>query len=223
MPAWIKKQAEEEDGKQEEQSRQIEIKPEMIRDAIKDDLDNIRSSSKAMVDYINEQKAERQRAQEEEANKVRRENEKVDDIDFLTNPEEAMNRKLKPIAESNAVMASMFVRREVLEGLEYYDEPEFKKRVDTMIDQQPLQNRLDRSVIMNAYKVNRFDFDKEVADGKIKLSLSGGGGNRKGGDRDSNRSDDDTETMSAEEKQYARKLGISEKDWISQKKEMEYV
>lgn len=223
MPAWIKKPAE--DGKEgdEGQERVIELKPEMIRDAIKEDLDNIKSSSKAMVDFINEQKADRQRAQEAEAEKQRRENEKVDDIDFITNPEEAMNRKLKPIAESNAVMASMFVRREVLEGLEYYNEPEFKKRVDAMIDQQPLQNRLDRSVIMNAYKVNRFDFDKEVADGKIKLSLSGGGGNRKGNDRDNGRSDDDTETMSAEEKQYARKLGISEKDWISQKKEMEYV
>lgn len=220
MPAWIKKQAEEED--KEEQPKAIELKPEMIREAMKDDLDSIRNSSKAMLDFIAEQKAEKQAAAEAETTKQRKEAEKVGEFDFITDPEEAINKKLRPIAESNAVMASMFVRREVLENLEYYDDPEFKKRVDTMIDQQPLQARLDRSVIMNAYKVVRFDSDKEIADGKIKSSLSIGGGATRGQRSDKNDSDGG-DTISEGEKHYARKLGISEKDWIAQKKEMEYV
>jgi len=220
MAGWIKRAVEEEE--EQEKPRAIELKPEQVRDAIKDDLDKIHASSKAITDFIAEQKAERQAAQDAEAAKQRKESETVGEFDFLTNPEEAMNKKLRPIAESNAVMASMFVRREVLEHQEYYDDPEFKKRVDTMIDQQPLQNRLDRSVIMNAYKVVRFDAMKEIEEGKIKSSLSAGGGNR-GSRRDDKDSGDGEITMSQEEKSYARKLGVSEKDWISQKKEMEYV
>ena len=222
MAGWIKRVAEEEDEQQKEQARVIEIKPEAIRDAIKGDLEQIHASSKAMTDYIAEQKAERAAAQEAESARTRREAERVDDVDFLTNPEEAINKKLRPISESNAVMASMFVRREVLDNQEFYDDPEFKKRVDTMIDQQPLQARLDRSVIMNAYKVVRFDAMKEIEEGKIKSSLSGGGGNR-GTRREDKDSDGGDIPMTPEEKSYARKLGVSEKDWISQKKEMEYV
>jgi hypothetical protein len=222
MAQWIKKMADDADSK-DDKTPIIEIKPEMIREAMKEDMDSIKSSSKAMMDYIAEQKAERQAAQEAEANKARQENNKVDDIDFLTDPEAAINKKLRPIAESNAVMASMFVRREVLENMEYYDDPEFKKRVDTMIDQQPLNARLDRAVIMNAYKVTRFDAIKDIEDGKIKSSLSVGGGNRGSRRDDKGGGEDESTTMTQAEKHYASRLGITEKDWQKQKKEMEYV
>jgi hypothetical protein len=111
--------------------------------------------------------------------------------------------------------------------MDYYaSDPTFKNKVDQLIDSQPLHLRANAGIIMAAYKNTFYDMQQEIKDGKIKsqaslLSNSGGGtGGHSGSSSDKFTSDD---TMSDEEKSYARKLGISEKDWTATRKELEYV
>ena len=218
---WMRREAEEADNK--DNLSGIEIKPEKIREAIAGDLDELKNSSKAMMDFINQQKEERAEAQRVAAERQRAESSRQEPVDFFTDPETAMNNKLRPLAESNAVMASMFVRRELLEKEDYYGDPEFKKHVDAIIDSQPLAARSNAAVIMNAYKIARFDKQKEIEEGKIKSSLSISGGRGSGRSDIAEEESDGGISMSQQEKAYARKLGISESDWVSQKKNMEYV
>jgi hypothetical protein len=119
------------------------------------------------------------------------------------------------------------MRKETLDKMDYYSsDPEFKNRVDKLIDSQPLHLRSNAGIIMAAYKNTHYDMQQEIKDGKVKSQaslLSNAGGGTGGHSGSSSDKFTDNDTMSEEEKNYARKLGISEKDWTATKKELEYV
>jgi hypothetical protein len=228
MPQWLRTDNKEGDGTGSG-DRTIEIKPEQIREALKDDLGKIgdlSTSMSAVMDFINEQKADKQRKDEEAEAARRAADNKTDDIDWLNDPEGATKKTMRPLIEGQAAMAAMLMRKETLGDMDYYkSDPDFKAKVDTLIDQQPLGLRSNASVIMNAYKSVYFDMRQEISEGKVKSAMSmnsNNGGGSGTGKQGSDGGDSDI-TMTAEEKQYARKLGISENDWMKQKKELEYV
>jgi hypothetical protein len=229
MPNWIRKDGGEGEGGADDKSRQIEIKPEQVREALKDDLAKIDSMSTTLstvAEYIQAQKDKEQKAIETEEARRRAEENKTDEIDWLNDPEGATRKTMRPLVEGQAAMAAILMRKETLGDMEYYNsDPEFKAAVDSLIDQQPLVARANASTIMHAYKSVYYDKRKEIADGKIKSAMSinsnNGGGSGKSGKDDEG--DGGSVTMSNEEKMYARKMGIKEEDWMKSKKELEYV
>jgi len=134
---------------------------------------------------------------------------------------------MKPVVESQGALIAMYQRKELLGQMDYYaSDSDFKAKVDALIDAQPLANRSNSGVIMNAYKSVYFDMRKEIEEGKIKSLASINSGSGRGSNQDTggkSSSDGDGVIMTAEEKAYARKLGIPEASWIKQKKELEYV
>lgn len=223
MPKWIRPGENEEE---EVKPPVIEIKPEQVRDAIKNDLDGLKASSDAMMQFIREQKEEKEAAAARAADAERRKNkeEREASIDFTLDPEGAFNERMRPVLESQAAMASILLRKEILgngEAYEYYADPDFRKDVDRIIDSQPVASRTNAELIKNAYKSVFFDKQQAIKEGKVKssLSITSSGGNRE----TEHKEESSAATMNQAEKEYARKLGISEKDWLSQKKEMEYV
>lgn len=202
------------------------FKPQL--DAVKTDIEkSMDTKLKPMLDYFAEQKNEKAERERQAAAKARRDELETDPTDWITDPESAVDKKIRPLQETIQAQNSIIMRKETLDKMDYYSsDPAFKNKVDQLIDSQPLHLRANAGIIMAAYKNTFYDLQQEIKDGKIKsqASLLSGGGNGTGGHSGSS-SDKFTsdDTMSAEEKEYARKLGISEKDWTSTRKELEYV
>lgn len=226
MPSWMQRT---EDKKEEE--RKIELKPEDMAEALKPHLDKINtdldSKLNPMIEYFkkqNEREAAAEAARSATAREENRRNLEVNPEDYLNDPDAAMNKKLTPVLQQNAALAALIMRKETLEKMEYYDDPDFKSAVDQLIESQPLTSRSNTSVIMNCYKSVHYDKRKEIAEGKIKSQLSGGERGGTGGHSgDSGAKDEDKFKLSNEERAYARKFGVSEEQWAKQKRELEYV
>lgn len=202
------------------------VKPQL--EAIKTELNSSMDTKfKPMLDFIAEQKEQRAAVDRAAALKQRREDAEIDPTDFITDPESAIDKKLKPLQETVMAQSAIIMRDRTLGKMDYYSsDPVFQAKVDSLIDAQPMQNRSNSAVIMNAYKSVYFDMKEDIKDGKIKSqasllgNASGGTGGHSGSGSGKFESDS---TMSADEKSYASKLGISEKDWMETRKELEYV
>ena len=214
---------------------EIEVNKEGVTELIKPQLDAVEAKINAsldsklapMNDFFKEQKSEKAERERQAAAKARKDALETDPTDWITDPESAVEKKLKPLQETIQAQNAIIMRKETLDKMDYYSsDPTFKNKVDSLIDSQPLNLRANAGIIMAAYKNTFYDMQQEIKDGKIKsqASLLSGGGNGTGGHSGST-SDKFTsdDTMTAEEKSYAAKLGVNEKDWIAQKKEMEYV
>jgi phage I-like protein len=230
--AWLQRNRSAEGN----QTDDIEIKPEQFSAALKPELDTFRSSIGTEMDtklspileFINQQKADREAAAARAAAAQRTQQQSELEIqpeDYITDPEGVMNKRLKPLQDTIAAQSAIIVRDKTLSKMDYYSsDPTFAAKVDALIDSQPLNLRANASVVMNAYKSVFFDMKDEIASGKIKSQASaanfsnGGTGNHSGKDSESN-----ADVLSAEEKHYAAKLGLTEADWIKSKRELEYV
>lgn len=214
---------------------ELEVNKEGVTELFKPQLDTVKTDMeksmdtklKPMLDFIESQRAEKAERERQASAKARKEMLETDPTDWITDPESAVDKKLLPLQETIAKQNAIIMRKETLDKMDYYSsDPEFKNKVDQLIDSQPLSLRSNAGIIMAAYKNTFYDMQQEIKDGKIKsqASLLSGGGNGTGGHSGSSSgkftSDD---TMSDEEKSYARKLGISEKDWAATRKELEYV
>jgi len=231
MPAdWLQRKKETGELEINNEALTSIVKPQL--EAVKKDVDSsIDAKLKPVLTYIEaqtkkEQEAEAQRAAA--ARKKQQEESEIDETDYITDPKGAIDKRIAPLERTIMAQNAIIMRKETLEKMDYYSsDPEFKNKVDALIDAQPLSSRANAAVIMNAYKSVFFDNRKEIEEGKIKsqaslLSNAGGGtGGHSGSSRSNGQGDDDI--MSQEEKNYAAKLGISEKDWAAQKKELEYV
>lgn len=152
-----------------------------------------------------------------------REDNQVTDEDFLLDPGGAVDRKLQGPTNAILMLASREARREVLAELPYYH-GELKTKIDAFIDSQPLANRSDASVIMNAYKLTVYDADQAIKDGKIKARNSAMNFESNGtGAHSGSETKDGMEALTAEEKFIASRMGVSETDWAKSKKEMSFV
>jgi hypothetical protein len=229
-PGWIKRA----DGTEgaDDAPKFGEIKPEDMQKAVKPLLDQMKADNdaamKPMLDYFAEQKAERERkaAAEESARRqqTRTDNE-VNPEDWITDPMNATRKMMEPLQQTNATLAAIIVRDKTLGKMEHYgDNPAFAAKVDALISAQPLQNQSNAQVILNAYKSVHYDMREELAEDRKKREAAGASFSNNGtGGHSGSKGEESTETLSAEEKVYAQKFGISDADWIKQKREMEYV
>ncbi len=209
-----------------------EIKPEQIQSAVKPLLDEMRTANenamRPMLEFFEQQKAERDRkaaAEEAARRQQQRTDNEVNPEDWITDPMNATRKLMEPLQQTNATLAAIIVRDKTLGKMEHYsDNPAFAAKVDALIAAQPLQNQSNAQVIMNAYKSVHYDMREELAEDKKKREAAGASFSNNGtGGHSGNRADESAETLSDEEKVYARKFGISEADWIKQKRELEYV
>jgi len=217
---------------QDDPPRFGEIKPEQIQVAVKPLLDQMRADNEAamkpMLDFFAEQKAERER-KAAEAEAARRAQQRTDNEispeDWITDPANATRKMMEPVNQTTAALAAIIVRDKTLRNMEYYsDNPEFAAKVDALIASQPINNQSNASVILNAYKTTAYDMRAELDEAKRKKEAAGASFSNNGtGGHNGGRGEENTETLTADEKTYASKLGISEADWIKSKRELEYV
>ena len=113
------------------------------------------------------------------------------------------------------------VRRSVFEDAEnfpYYT-GELKKKVDEMLDAEPVSSQVNPNVVRNAYKVVLADHITELQQNKLRSRLSGATGTSTGaslGTPDPNALPE----LTTDEKNWAEKMGIDTKEWAKSKKEM---
>lgn len=212
----------------------IEIDPAKLKTELSEDfgkhLTTFQSEQdeklKPVLSFVEEMRKEREERlaaeQRERIAKANKENE-VDDTDFLLDPSKAIDKKLQPTQMAVLSLAARAARREVLDEKEYYH-GEIKAKVDQMIQAQPLAQQSNSNVIENCYKLVMFDHQKDIAEGKIKSRNNAASfeSNGTGGASGKGKSDSEEE-LSQDEKHAAKALGISEKDWQSNKKELTYV
>lgn len=229
MPKWLRADEKDEEEGSKKDLSSIEIKPEVIADAVKPHLE---ATKKEISDAVNKQLApvveffETQRREKEAAaRKAQKESEENDDTDWITDPKGAVQKELAPLHRQNAAVAALLMRKETLGEMDYYSsDPDFKRRVDELIDKQPLQLRAHPEIILGAYKNIHYDMQQEIKDGKVKSKLSAStSSNGAVGGHDGKSKSDNEVTISDEEKGYAKKMGISEADWVKSKRELEYV
>jgi len=229
---WLRREDDGEGG-----NKEIEIKPEDFSKALKPELDSIKSGLSTELDaklapiaaYIAKQQekddaAEADRKRQQEARS--REDSEIKPEDYLTDPDGVMDKKLGPIVNVVRTQSAIIMRDKVLGKMEYYaSDPEFQSKVDALIDAQPIENRANAAVIMNAYKTVHYDFIDKIKEGKVKTLASAANmnGNSTGGHSGNNNSKEDDKTLSSEEKAYARKMGLTEEQWIQGRRELEYV
>lgn len=207
--------------------RSIEIKPEIISDAMKPHLDSFRTEMASTMDEklksVNEFFANQNREREAAARKVQQDNDNVDDVDFINDPTSAIDRKLAPLIRNQQAANAMLMINETLGEMDYYrSDPEFKAKVLSKINSQPLGLRANADIIMNCYKLVAYDERKAIEEGKYRSIMGAASTSGSGSHTGSGKSESEV-TISDEEKHYAKKLGISEADWVKSKKTLEYV
>jgi hypothetical protein len=217
------------------ESGEIEINDEGIKNVIKPQLDSMKTEFESTIDsklapvleYFTNQKKEK-----EDAIRAAEQRKKQDDLeiqpeDYIIDPQGVIDKKLKPLQERSDIMAAILVRKEILGSMDYYStDPAFKAKVDSLIDSQPLSQRSNSALVMNAYKTAVYDHLDQIKEGKIKsqASLASNASSGTGGYIGSKQErQQESDELSPEEKIYARKLGIPEKDWASTRRELEYV
>lgn len=222
-----------------EDQKAIELKPEDIQKLIKPDMDKLKTDMDAALDaklapmnqFFKEQKEAREEAARRQAaadKKGEKEKLEVSPEDWITDPEEATRKtvsmEMGNLKEVVGQQSAIIIRDKVLGKMDYYSsDPAFQSKVDALIDSQPLANRANSQVVMNAYKSVHYDMRKEIEEGKVKslASMTSLNGGRQTVDTDNK--DGKDAALSAEEKNYAAKMGLTEKQWQDGKRELEYV
>lgn len=229
MPKWFKNDQEEDRPRAnvEQDVRNIELKPEIVSEAIKPHLDSFRGEVTSVIDEklkaVNEFFAAQNHQRAEQIRKNQQDAESVDDIDYINDPSTAIDKKLAPIIRQQQAANAMLMINETIGEMDFYkSDPEFKAKVLAKINSQPLALRSNADIILNCYKLVRYDEDAAIKEGKYKSALGGASTNGTGGHSGSSKEGTEV-TISDEEKVYAKKMGVSEADWVKSKKTLEYV
>lgn len=231
-PRWFKNDEGSESTSGETQARQdiskIEIKPEMLTEAIKPHMETMRTefsnSMNERLKSVDEFFAAKNREAEEVRRRQQTEHETPDDMDYINDPGGAIDKKLAPLIRNQQAANAMLMINDTLGEMDYFkSDPEFKNKVMSKINQQPLQLRSNVDIIMNCYKLVAYDEREAIKEGKYKSVLGAASTSGTGGHSGSSSSKADEVTMTDEEKVYAKKMDIKEEDWIKSKKMLEYV
>jgi hypothetical protein len=176
----------------------------------------------SFVEEMRKEREDRKKAEEDNARREAAKNEEVGEEAWLLDPSKAVEAKLKPTQLAVLSLAANQARRDTLDDKEYYY-GDIKTKVDQMIEAQPLNQRVSKTVIENCYKLVMFDHQKDIAEGKIKARNNSASFESTGTGAHSSKSGEHEEEMSQDEKQAASALGVSEADWKKTKKELTYV
>lgn len=212
----------------------LEFKPEKFKTeletSVQAKLDALKTGFESSLKPLNDmalQIAEDRKVNAERARKAAEaktsEENQITTEDYILDPQAATRRELQPLAIATMKLNAKVARADYLANKEYYH-GDVKAKVDAMIENQPLSNQARADVVENCYKLVLFDYQKDIAEGKLKARNTSGifeGGSTGGhaGDKTSTAE----EELSADEKFVASKMGISDKDWIKSRKELSYV
>lgn len=213
-----------------EEEASVEFKPEefeaRVQKGVKEHLEafstKMAETLNPVAEFLRAQKADKDAAEATALAAKNKQEQSVDDNDFILDPQAAIRKMNQPVATLALQLAAKDMRREMLDGKDYYH-GEIKAKIDALLSKQNLNAQNDPSVIENAYKVVVFDNLKDINEGKIKTQTASYNMNGSSSQKSDNDSGEREEDMSAEEKKYASKLGISEADWKKSKRELEYV
>lgn len=212
----------------------VEFKPEKFKEELttsfKSELESLKAAqaeaNKPLLEFVSAmqaERAERAEAVRKQTQREQNENNQVTAEDYMLDPDAATRKALKPVATATMMLAAKMAKQETLAEKEYYH-GSIKSKVDAMIAQQSLEAQTRTDVIENCYKLVMFDHMQDIQDGKIKSRNSSvvfEGGST--GAHSGNKSDGSSETLTQEEQQVAKLMGLTEKEWISSKKELSYV
>jgi hypothetical protein len=224
---WFRSEEKEGETAAKQDIQQIELKPEVIEAAMKPHLEAAEARYSSMMDEklkaVNDYFAQQNRQHEEQQRRTQQEAENPAEMDWFSDPSGAMDKKLAPIIRNQQAAAAMLMINETLGEMDYYkSDPEFKAKVLAKINSQPLNLRSNADFIMNCYKLVAYDEKEAIKEGKYKSIL--GAASTTGTGAHSGRSEATEEvTMDEQEKIYAKKMGISEADWVKSKKTLEFV
>jgi hypothetical protein len=231
-PRWLKNEEADDEEKRRSSAegdvKGIEIKPEMMAEAMKPHLDSFRTEFGATMDEklkaVNEFFAAQTKEREAAARKKQQEDEHVDEPDYYADPAGAIDKKLQPLIRSQQAANALLMINETIGEMDYYkSDPEFKAKVLAKINAQPLALRANADIILNCYKLVAYDEREAIKEGKYKSVLGAASTNGTGGHSGTPTNKGEDVTISDEEKVYAKKMGISETDWVKSKKTLEYV
>ena len=212
----------------------IEFKPEKLKEDITNEVttkftefstaqDAKLKPLLEMAESIKADREQREATRLAAETKKRREDDQIDDTDFMLDPNGAMERKLNPTNNAVRMLAARMAKQDTLVDKEYYH-GEMKAEVDRMISQQTLENQMKPDIIENCYKLVHYNHLQDISEGKIKSRTAStvfeGGSTGGHGGKDNS---EGSEVLSAEEKEVAKHMGISDKDWITSRREMSYV
>lgn len=212
----------------------VEFKPEVFKTELSTEFKTLlaeqetkhQETMKPLLDMaasINKDREDRAEAQRKAAETKRTEDSTITDEDFLLDPMGSVDKKLSGTNTAVRMLAARMAKQDTLGEKEYYH-GEIKSKVDAMLAAQTLEAQMRPDVVENCYKLVMFDHMKDISDGKIKARNSAGtfeGGST--GAPSGTKSEGAEESMTAEEKLVASRMGVSEKDWISSRKELQYV
>ena len=235
MPAeWFRRPDGSVSSEKPDSLKDIEFKPEVLKADIETSLTSKLTEFSTeqekkfkplfdMAAAIEADRAAKSAKEQTERNKKQREENEVTDEDFMLDPTGAVDRKMHGTNTAVKMLAARMAKQDTLGDKEYYH-GEIKSKVDAMLAAQSVDSQCRADVIENCYKVVCFDAQKDIAEGKIKAKTSsatfeGGSTGAHSGKDTIEKSDD----LTAEEKFVAQKMGISEKDWASSKRELTYV
>jgi phage I-like protein len=111
-------------------------------------------------------------------------------------------------------------RRGIFEDIEshpYYT-GDLKKKIDEMIEKEPLENQINPLLVRNAYKIIVADHMKDIQEGKVRSRLSSATGSST-----TTTTKTDANALPAltdEDKRAAKNFGIKEEDWAKTKKDL---
>lgn len=95
---------------------------------------------------------------------------------------------------------------------------DIKRKVDEMIEAEPLVNQTNPLVVRNCYKIVMADHLKELQEGKLRSRLSNATGSSTS--TTSQIDPNALPSLTDDEKKTAKNLGISETDWAKTKKDL---
>jgi hypothetical protein len=231
-PKWLRTDAQEAEGGGEHSAKSdlgsIEIKPEVIANAVKPQLDAFKTEISGALDEklkaVNDFFAEQTRQREAAARQARQQEDTPEEVDYYTNPDGAIDKKLQPLIRSQQAANAMLMINETIGDMDYYkSDPEFKAKVLAKINSQPLAVRANPDIIMNCYKLVAYDESAAIKEGKYKSMLGAASTGGTGSHSGRSTTKEDEVSISDEEKVYARKMGIKEEDWVKSKRTLEYI
>src|ERR1700690_857435 len=188
--------------------------------------ESMAAANKPLLDMaaaIQQERAERaENARRAAAAKTAEEN-SVSAEDYMLDPEAATKRAMQPVAQATMMLAAKMARQETLSDSDYYH-GDVKTKTDGLIASLPLAQQSNPASILNCYKIACFDAQEDIADGKLKsknaaVVFEGGSTGAHSGTS----TGEGNETLTADEKQAAAALGMSEKEGSKSRREMVYV
>ena len=217
--------------------KDIEFKPEKLKQELTETfethitalVESQKEALKPMNDFmatIMQEREERRQAAQRALEAKNKQDGEVTTEDYILDPTGAVKKQLEsyinPLVKTQQMITARMAAKEVLGDREYYH-GDLKAKIDNMIASGTLEQQSNPQFLDNCYKLSVYDAQQDIAAGKIKARNNVASFESTGTGAHGGRSEESSETLSGEEKLIAQKMGFSEKDWISSRKELTYV